>query len=70
MEIKEKLEDLPRNEMGLTYEIDEGEKVYIRKIQFVGTTRFKDKELTKVMETSEKGFFSFITDSGVLDRKK
>ena len=70
VEIKEKLEDLPRNEVGLTYEIDEGEKVYIRKIQFIGTTRFSDKELKKVMETSEKGFFSFITDSGVLDKKK
>lgn len=70
VEIKEKLEDLPRNEVGLTYEIDEGEKVYIYKIQFVGVTRFSDKELKKVMETSEKGLFSFIFDSGLLDRKK
>ena len=70
VEIKEKLEDLPRNEVGLTYEIDEGEKVYIQKIQFVGTTRFSDKELKKVMETSEKGLLSFIFDSGLLDRKK
>jgi outer membrane protein insertion porin family len=69
VEMKESLEDLPRNEVGLIYEVTEGEKVYLRKIQFVGTTRFSDRELKKVMETSEKGIFSFITDSGVLDKK-
>ncbi len=70
VEIKEKVEDLPNNEVGLIYEISEGEKVYIRKIQFVGTTRFSDRQLKKVMDTSEKGLFSFITDSGVLDKKR
>ena len=69
VEIKEKLEDLPRNEVSLTYEIAEGEKVYIRNIQFVGNTRFSNRQLKKLMETSEKGLLSFITDSGVLNRK-
>jgi outer membrane protein insertion porin family len=69
-EIKDKVEELPRNEVALTYDITEGEKVYIRKIEFVGNTTVPAKELKKVMDTSEKGLLYFITDSGVLDRKK
>jgi outer membrane protein insertion porin family len=70
VEIKDKVEDLPRNEVALTYDITEGKKVYIRKIEFVGNTTVPAKELKKVMDTSEKGLFYFITDSGVLDRKR
>jgi outer membrane protein insertion porin family len=70
VEIKDKIEDLPHNEVALIYDITEGEKVYIRKIEFVGNKNVPSKELKKVMDTSEKGLLYFITDSGVLDRKK
>jgi outer membrane protein insertion porin family len=70
VQIKDKIEDLPRNEVALIYDITEGEKVYIRRIEFVGNTTVPAKELKKVMDTSEKGLFSFITSSGVLDKKK
>jgi len=70
VEIKDKIEDLPSNQVALVYDIDEGEKLFIRKIEFVGNTRFKDGDLKKVMETGEKGFFSWITKSGLLDEKK
>jgi len=48
--------------------IDEGAKVYIKEIGFAGNNAFKDRELAKVIETSEKGFFSWLTESGVLKR--
>jgi len=32
--VQESVEDLPENEVALTYKIDEGKKVYIRNIQF------------------------------------
>ncbi len=70
VEISESIEDLPNNEVALIYKIKEGDKVYIRKIKFVGNVQFNDEDLKDLMETSEKGFFSFITDSGHLDRKK
>jgi outer membrane protein insertion porin family len=70
VDIKERIEDLPGNEVALIYDINEGEKFYIRKIQFVGNTKFRDKELKSVMETNEKGILSFITRSGLLDEKK
>jgi len=69
-EIRERVEELPNNEVALTYVIDEGEKVYIRKIQFKGNVTIDSDDIKDVMETSEKGFFSFLTHSGQLDRKK
>jgi len=70
VEIQDKIEDLPQNEVSLIYEIKEGEKVYIKKIEFVGNTKFDDDDLKDIMETSEKGFFSWITKSGRLEEKK
>jgi outer membrane protein insertion porin family len=70
VDIKERIEDLPGNEVALIYDIDEGEKFYIKKIVFVGNTKFTDKDLKAVMETSEKGILSWITQSGLLDEKK
>jgi outer membrane protein insertion porin family len=70
VEINEKIEEIPRNEVALTYEINEGEKVYIQKIEFVGNTKFKEGKLKDVMDTSEKGILSWFTKSGVLDKKR
>ena len=70
VDIAESIEPLPNNEVQLKYEIAENEKVYIRKIQFVGNKEFSEKKLKKIMETSEKGFLSWITKSGYLDQKK
>lgn len=70
VDIVESIEPLPNNEVQVKYEIAENEKVFIRKIQFVGNTEFTEKELKKIMETSEKGFLSWITKSGYLDQKK
>jgi len=69
-EIDYKIETLPNNEVRLKYEIAEHDKVYIKKIEFEGNSHFDDDDLKDIMETSEKGFFSWITDSGYLDRKK
>ncbi len=46
--------------------IDEGEKIYIKKIDFEGNTTFDDDELADEIKTSEKGFFSWLTASGTL----
>ncbi len=70
VEITERIEELPNNEVALIYKIEEGKKAYIRKIAFVGNDHFTEEELKDVMETSEKGFFSFFTHSGYLDKKE
>jgi outer membrane protein insertion porin family len=70
VEITDKVEEIPRNEVALTYEIIEGEKIYIQKIEFIGNTKFKSGKLKDVMDTSEKGLFSWFTKSGLLDKKR
>ncbi|RLF60420.1 MAG: outer membrane protein assembly factor BamA, partial [Thermoplasmata archaeon] len=69
-QVKERLEPLPNNQVLLEYQIVENEKIYITEITFEGNKHFKDKKLKKLMETSEKGLFSWFTNSGYLDKKK
>lgn len=68
--ITHKIKEYANNEISLTYVIDEGKKVYIDRIEFIGNEKFSDKALKKIMMTNEKGFFSWLTDAGVLDSKK
>jgi len=70
VEITDRLEPLPNNEVLLEYQIQENDKVYIRKIQFVGNEAFDDGDLRDVMETSKWNIISFITKAGLLDEKK
>ena len=69
VKISEKIETLPKNEVSLVYEIDEGKKVYITKIEFIGNTKFDDDDLKDIMETSEKNILTWFTRAGVLDKK-
>lgn len=48
------------------YTIEEGSKIYIKEITFVGNKSFDSDELTDVIKTSEKGLLSWITESGLL----
>jgi outer membrane protein insertion porin family len=52
----------------VTFRVAEGEKLKIERIDVAGNLYFPVKAIRKVMETSEKGFFSFITDSGVFKK--
>jgi outer membrane protein insertion porin family len=49
------------------FKIDEGEKTFIKEISFEGNTTFDDDELLDEIETGEKWFLSWLTDSGLLD---
>ena len=68
--IEETTEAMPNNEVMLKYKVQEHDKVYIEKIQFVGNKHFDDDDLKDLMETSEKWFLSWITKAGILDKKK
>ena len=59
-----------KNGAVVTYTVDEGKKVFVKEITFEGNTTFSAKQLRKQMDTSEKGLFSWLTDSGLLDRDK
>ena len=51
--------------MDITVKIEEGEKVKIDQIRFVGNKAFDNGDLEDVMETEETWFFSFIDESGI-----
>ncbi len=65
-----KLDLLEHNQADLEFIITEGEKIRIKEIQFDGNTAFDAKTLKKMMDTSEKGFFSWLTGSGDLNMDK
>jgi outer membrane protein insertion porin family len=69
-QIEETTETIPNNEVMLKYKIEEHDKVYIEKIEFVGNKHFDDNVLKKLIETNTKWFLSWITKAGILDRKK
>ncbi|MBW1954804.1 MAG: outer membrane protein assembly factor BamA [Deltaproteobacteria bacterium] len=69
-EVSYEIEALKNNQADLEFVISEGKKLRIQTITFEGNTVFDAKTLKKVMSTSEKGLFSFITSSGDLDRDK
>ncbi|HEY8369781.1 MAG TPA: outer membrane protein assembly factor BamA, partial [Thermodesulfobacteriota bacterium] len=61
-----RLDPQPDDRVNLVFVIDEGEKVPVRRIEFEGNTAFSDRKLRGVIDTSEKGFWSWLTGSGVL----
>jgi len=65
-----KIDPLENNQANLEFDIDEGEKVLIKKITFDGNSAYDSDTLKKMMETDEKGFFSWLTSSGELNREE
>ena len=51
-------------ELHVIFRIKEGDKVLIKTIDFEGNQALNDKKLKKVMETSEKWMFSWLTGAG------
>ena len=63
------IQQLENNQADLEFVIQEGEKVLIRHIIFEGNNAYAEKKLKKMMTVSEKGFFSWMTSSGDLNRE-
>ncbi len=55
---------ISEDEIGLTYQIDEGPKIKIRKIFVEGNKNISSSKIKKAMETKEWWLFSFVTSSG------
>jgi outer membrane protein insertion porin family len=59
------------HEVNLVLHVIEGSKMAVKEIEFEGNKAFSSKELRKVMETKERGFFApiaWITGAGKLNR--
>jgi outer membrane protein insertion porin family len=64
VKIESELKTDVNNEASLVFHVDEGEKVLIGEIIFVGTSVFTKKELIKKIETREHWFLSWLTGRG------
>ncbi len=58
------IKTVSEDEVALTFNIDEGPKVVIKKITIEGNKRVSSSEIKKAMKTKERWFLSFITGSG------
>jgi outer membrane protein insertion porin family len=67
-EIQDRIERDGENDFRVVLDIRENERLYIRAITFEGNEAYSAKELKNMMSSSERGLFSFITDSGLLKR--
>ena len=54
----------------VVFDINEGKKANIIKIDFVGNEHISAKDLRQVMKTKEKGWLTWITKSGRIDREQ
>ncbi|MFH1674706.1 MAG: outer membrane protein assembly factor BamA [Pseudomonadota bacterium] len=64
-----KTESLKADRADLVFAIEEGAKALIKEIIFEGNDAYGSDHLQGLMKTSEKGFFSWLTSSGELNRE-
>lgn len=58
------------DEVNLIYQIEEGHKIKIKKIEFEGNKALSSGKIKKVMDIKEWWLFSFITSSGYYQKEK
>jgi len=69
-EVSHSLEPLKENTVVVKFSIVENNKLYIKTITFSGNQAYSDSELKDVIKTSEKGFFFWFTESGILKKEQ
>ena len=69
-EISDRLEKDGQKDVILILDIKENDRVYIRSIAFEGNEAYATKELVNMMTTTERTFFGFFTDTGVLQTQQ
>jgi len=69
-EIDYELKLLENNQADIVFIIKEGKKLRIETLVLEGNTFFSRKQILKNIKTSERGFWSWITSSGDLDRNE
>jgi len=66
-EVEYRVELIKGNKAVVYFDIAEGVKGYIKKIEFVGNKAFGARKLKRVMQTKEKGWFWWLTKAGTLE---
>lgn len=69
-QVQIKVEELPRNRVGITFNVDEGAVASIKVLKILGNKDFKEKELLEEFELGEGGLFSWYTKNDQYSRQK
>lgn len=64
------IEELPRNQVKVRIDIDEGKVARIKKINIIGNEIFADDDLVELFELNSSGLFSWITSDDRYSREK
>ena len=70
VEIKLEEKNNDNNTVDLIYNIDIGEKALIKKINFIGDKKYKDRKLHSVITSEESRFWKFISKGKYLDEQR
>ena len=65
--VEPKVIRLPQNRVNLVYEINEGPRSGVRRINFIGNRNFSDRALRRVIATKEKRWWRFLTSNDTYD---
>jgi outer membrane protein insertion porin family len=68
--VEPKIIELPNNRVDLVFEITEGPKTTVKRINFVGNKALSDSRLKDVIKTAETGLLSFLKSADVYDRDR
>ena len=68
--VSSKFKNNNNNTIDLIYEIDLGERAFIKKISFIGDKKIKENKLRKVIVSEEAKFWKFISNKKYLDIKR
>lgn len=64
--IEHEIVETEQDTVNVRFEIEEGQRVYIREINFTGNDTFSARQLRREIDTKTKGIFSWFTRSGRL----
>lgn len=65
--VEPKIIKLDQNRINLVFEIDEGPETRIRKVNFIGNSRFSDSQLESVISSKESRWYRFLTSNDKYD---
>ena len=69
-EVTYEVESLEGNRVDVAFSIKEKKKLHVQRITFTGNQHFSDDELKDIIQTSERGVFFWLTESGILKRER
>ncbi len=64
------IREISEDAVALTFQVEEGPKVIIKRITIEGNKDLPTKEIEKVMKTKERWLFSFLTGSGIYKKEE